>query len=82
VQIVSEDGNIIFDQMENADKDLSGRVTSGIGETLVSVDVCVDNDFKIKVFKHVESTFALNDEQVGTTICLHAAFLENNFQRC
>lgn len=65
----------MFDQLEMAEKDLSGNVMDGIGETLVTVDVSVQNDFKIKVFKHEESTFALKDSQVGDTVCLHAAFL-------
>jgi len=57
-------------------KDLSGNFLSGVGETLVSVEKPVRNDFQVKCFQSGNI-----DVQVGRTICLHTAFIQNNFER-
>ena len=62
--------------MELAEKDLSGNVLTGIGTTLVSVEKQVANDFQVLCFQQ-----GAVDRQVGNTVCLHTAFLEDNFKR-
>lgn len=57
-------------------RDLSGNFISGVGETLVSVDRPVRNDLQVRCFQSGDI-----DRQVGKTVCLHTAFIENNFER-
>ena len=73
---VVSNGKVIFDQLDNANKDLSGNIINGIGETLVNVNTQVTNDFQVICysFSHIE-------RQVGVTCCLHSAFIEDNFAR-
>ena len=71
---VTQNGKIIFDQLNTAVKDLSGNIVSGIGETYVFVDSAVQDDFQVRCFKHGDV-----EKQVGQTVCLHTAFIENNF---
>jgi len=49
---ITQNGKLIYDQLDSATKDSTGNVVDGIGETLISVDRSVSNDFQVKCFKH------------------------------
>jgi len=43
--VVTQGRTVVFNQLDNAEKDLSGNVLAGLGEVLLEVDSQVSEDF-------------------------------------
>ena len=75
---LGSDENVVYDQLiEATKKDLP------VGETLVSIDTKVSNDFIVKCFRHGKSSLTQEEieYQIGESVALHSAFVEDNFMR-
>ena len=69
---------LLFDQLDmNSRVDSeSGLPEMTIGVPIVSVDTNVRNDFQIRCYRN-----DLVEQQIGETVCLHTAFIEQNYVR-
>lgn len=54
----------------------TGLPLSSIGEPIINVQTKVHNDFQIRCYRN-----ELVELQVGETVCLHTAFVEQNYAR-
>ena len=69
---------LVFDQFELnmlIDSE-TGKPFRSIGEAIVTVDAAVQNDFQIRCYRD-----ELVEQQVGETVCLHTAFIEQGYTR-